>query len=120
MCKRQKSAGNNESTLALKLMSSHPLAPQNGPWSNRNFLKRRIAASDCGHKRQVVTFRFSEINADLSSPDIEGVYETQVPLEFRALLRLGCVCTVNRDVVKALAGRVSCPLFGTVYYVLKR
>ena len=48
----------------------------------------------------------SEINADLSSPDTEGVYETQVPLEFRALLRIGCVCTVSRQLVKALAGRV--------------
>ena len=47
----------------------------------------------------------SEINADLSSPDIEGVYETQVPLEFRALVALGCVCTVNRDVVRELGGR---------------
>ena len=55
----------------------------------------------------IVLFIFSEINADLSSPDIEGVYETQVPLEFRAVLNLGCVCTVNRDVVKALGGRVS-------------
>lgn len=44
----------------------------------------------------------SEINADLSSPDIEGVYETQVPLLFRALLRLGCVCSVNRQVADAL------------------
>ena len=51
---------------------------------------------------------FSEITADLSSPDIEGVYETQVPLTFRALLRLGCVCTVNRQYVRALAGKVSC------------
>ena len=44
----------------------------------------------------------SEINADLSSPDIEGVYETQVPLLFRAMLRLGCVCAVNRQVAHAL------------------
>jgi DNA polymerase epsilon subunit 1 len=45
---------------------------------------------------------FSEINADLSSPDIEGVYETQVPLLFRAMLRLGCICAVNRQVAQAL------------------
>ena len=60
---------------------------------------------------------FSEINADLSSPDIEGVYETQVPLEFRALLRLGCVCTVNRDVVKALGGKV---IFFAFLAIVKR
>jgi hypothetical protein len=48
----------------------------------------------------------SEISVDLSSPDIEGVYETQVPLVFRALVRLGCVTTVNRDFAKYMAGRV--------------
>uniref|UniRef100_A0A3P8WLR8 DNA polymerase epsilon catalytic subunit n=1 Tax=Cynoglossus semilaevis TaxID=244447 RepID=A0A3P8WLR8_CYNSE len=47
----------------------------------------------------------NEINADLSAPDIEGVYETQVPLLFRALVHLGCVCMVNKHVVRDLAGR---------------
>ncbi|KAM8886760.1 DNA polymerase epsilon catalytic subunit A [Spinachia spinachia] len=47
----------------------------------------------------------NEINADLSAPDIEGVYETQVPLLFRALVRLGCVCMINKRVVRDLAGR---------------
>ncbi|AWP07054.1 putative DNA polymerase epsilon catalytic subunit A [Scophthalmus maximus] len=47
----------------------------------------------------------NEINADLSAPDIEGVYETQVPLLFRALVKLGCVCMVNKHVVRDLAGR---------------
>ncbi|KAG7318195.1 hypothetical protein KOW79_017950 [Hemibagrus wyckioides] len=47
----------------------------------------------------------NEINADLSAPDIEGVYETQVPLLFRALVQLGCLCMVNKQVVRALAGR---------------
>lgn len=42
----------------------------------------------------------NEINTDLSSPDIEGVYETQVPLMFRAILRIGCVCTVSSEVVQ--------------------
>ena len=49
---------------------------------------------------------YSEISADLSSPDIEGVYETQVPLLFRALVKLGCVTMVNRDFAKFMAGRV--------------
>ncbi len=61
----------------------------------------------------------SEINADLSSPDIEGVYETQVPLMFRALLRLGCVCTVSRDFVKALAGRVSVTILFSAQHLLE-
>ncbi|GAA6086212.1 DNA polymerase epsilon catalytic subunit A [Tachysurus ichikawai] len=47
----------------------------------------------------------NEINADLSAPDVEGVYETQVPLLFRALVQLGCLCMVNKQVVRALAGR---------------
>ena len=47
----------------------------------------------------------SEINADLSSPDIEGVYETNVPLDFRAVLSIGCVCTVSRECVRQLGGR---------------
>ncbi|XP_062890220.1 DNA polymerase epsilon catalytic subunit A isoform X2 [Mobula hypostoma] len=47
----------------------------------------------------------NEINADLSAPDIEGVYETQVPLLFRALVQLGCVCVVNRQLSFHLAGR---------------
>jgi len=45
---------------------------------------------------------FSEINADLLSPDVEGVYETQVPLLFRAVLNLGCICAVSRQVSDTL------------------
>ncbi|XP_043925704.1 DNA polymerase epsilon catalytic subunit A [Protopterus annectens] len=47
----------------------------------------------------------NEINADLSAPDIEGVYETQVPLLLRALIQLGCVCMVNKQLARHLAGR---------------
>uniref|UniRef100_A0A670JRN3 DNA polymerase epsilon catalytic subunit n=1 Tax=Podarcis muralis TaxID=64176 RepID=A0A670JRN3_PODMU len=47
----------------------------------------------------------NEINASLSAPDIEGVYETQIPLLLRALIRLGCVCMVNRNLVRHLTGR---------------
>ncbi|XP_067911587.1 DNA polymerase epsilon catalytic subunit A [Heterodontus francisci] len=47
----------------------------------------------------------NEINADLSAPDIEGVYETQVPLLFRALVQLGCICMVSRQLSLHLAGR---------------
>ncbi|KAK3853994.1 hypothetical protein Pcinc_039493 [Petrolisthes cinctipes] len=38
----------------------------------------------------------NELMADLSTPDIEGIYETQIPLEFRAVCQLGCVCVVDR------------------------
>ncbi|CAG0912824.1 unnamed protein product [Notodromas monacha] len=37
----------------------------------------------------------SDLVADLSSPEIEGIYETQVPLDFRVLAKLGCVCRVE-------------------------
>lgn len=43
--------------------------------------------------------------ADLSTPDIEGIYETQVPLDFRALVRLGCICSVERSEARRLAQR---------------
>ena len=62
---------------------------------------------------QCIQCIFSEINADLLSPDIEGVYETQVPLLFRAVLRLGCVCAVSRQIADTLrrVSPVSLPLF---------
>ncbi|CAG5130840.1 unnamed protein product, partial [Candidula unifasciata] len=47
----------------------------------------------------------NDITADLASPDIEGVYETQVPLEFRALVKLGCLTTVNREFARSMEGR---------------
>jgi DNA polymerase epsilon subunit 1 len=46
-----------------------------------------------------------ELAAELSSPNIEGAYETQVPLLFRALVKLGCVCCVSRQDARMLAGR---------------
>uniref|UniRef100_A0A182VPQ9 DNA polymerase epsilon catalytic subunit n=1 Tax=Anopheles minimus TaxID=112268 RepID=A0A182VPQ9_9DIPT len=41
--------------------------------------------------------------ADLATPDIEGIYETQMSLEFRALMELGCVCAVQRSEARNLA-----------------
>lgn len=38
--------------------------------------------------------------ADLAAPDIEGIYESQMSLEFRALMDLGCMCSVNREDVR--------------------
>lgn len=40
--------------------------------------------------------------ADLATPDIEGIYETQMSLELRALIQLGCVCSVQRMVAKQI------------------
>ncbi|KAJ8035463.1 DNA polymerase epsilon catalytic subunit A [Holothuria leucospilota] len=53
----------------------------------------------------IYTVHANEVNTDLSAPEIEGVYETQVPLDFRALVNLGCVCQVNRDYARFLAGK---------------
>lgn len=40
--------------------------------------------------------------ASLSSPDIEGIYETQVSLEFRLLMELGCLLCVDKSEVKKI------------------
>ena len=48
-----------------------------------------------------------ELVTQLSAPDIEGVYETQVPLTFRAIVSLGCVVTVNRKFSRAVMKGVS-------------
>lgn len=45
--------------------------------------------------------------ADLATPDIEGIYETQMSLDFRALMQLGCVCSVQRSVAREIAARKS-------------
>ena len=34
---------------------------------------------------------YNEIQSELNGPEIEGVYEMGVPLEFRLLAELGCV-----------------------------
>lgn len=41
--------------------------------------------------------------ADLATPDIEGIYESQITLEFRVLMQLGCICSVQRAESKKLA-----------------
>lgn len=40
---------------------------------------------------------------DLAAPDIEGIYETQMTLEFRALIQLGCSCAVQRSEARKIA-----------------
>ncbi|KOC70592.1 DNA polymerase epsilon catalytic subunit A [Habropoda laboriosa] len=43
-----------------------------------------------------------ELLEDLSKPEIEGIYETQMSLEFRAILQLGCICTVDPKAARTL------------------
>ncbi|TPP56453.1 DNA polymerase epsilon catalytic subunit [Fasciola gigantica] len=42
----------------------------------------------------------TDIAADLARPDVEGVYELNMPSLFRALVRLGCLCRVDRETLK--------------------
>ncbi|KHN21127.1 DNA polymerase epsilon catalytic subunit A [Glycine soja] len=41
-----------------------------------------------------------KLAALLADPDVEGVYETKVPLEFNAIVQLGCVCKVDKTANK--------------------
>ncbi|KAF4531720.1 hypothetical protein B566_EDAN008933 [Ephemera danica] len=43
----------------------------------------------------------------LATPDVEGIYETQVSLEFRTLLQLGCMCGVMKGYQEMGDGRDS-------------
>ncbi|KAJ8768060.1 hypothetical protein K2173_021000 [Erythroxylum novogranatense] len=36
----------------------------------------------------------------LADPEFEGIYETKVPLEFNAILQIGCVCKVDKTATK--------------------
>lgn len=38
---------------------------------------------------------YRELTSELCAPEIEGIYETQMSLEFRVLVQLGCICTVD-------------------------
>ncbi|CAI0398250.1 unnamed protein product [Linum tenue] len=39
----------------------------------------------------------------LADPEFEGIYETHVPLEFNAVVQLGCVCKVDKSTAKRTA-----------------
>ncbi|XP_038207055.1 DNA polymerase epsilon catalytic subunit 1 [Zerene cesonia] len=43
-----------------------------------------------------------ELMSELSAPEIEGIYETQMSLEFRVLVQLGCICTVDQQEARRL------------------
>ncbi|VDP90350.1 unnamed protein product [Echinostoma caproni] len=49
----------------------------------------------------VYALHATDIAADLARPDIEGVYELNMPSLFRALMRLGCLCKVDRESLKS-------------------
>ncbi|URE33478.1 DNA polymerase [Musa troglodytarum] len=37
-----------------------------------------------------------KLAAHLADPEVEGIYETKVPLEFHAIVQIGCVCKVDK------------------------
>ncbi|XP_062219147.1 DNA polymerase epsilon catalytic subunit A-like [Phragmites australis] len=41
-----------------------------------------------------------KVAAHLAEPDVEGIYETKIPLELNAVLQIGCVCKVDKSVKK--------------------
>ncbi|TKY67092.1 DNA polymerase epsilon catalytic subunit A [Spatholobus suberectus] len=41
-----------------------------------------------------------KLAALLADPDVEGIYETKVPLEFKVIVQLGCVCKVDKTANK--------------------
>ena len=47
----------------------------------------------------------AQLMADLSTPDIEGIYELQMPLDFRAVVNLGCLAGVERSKAAQLRGQ---------------
>ena len=47
----------------------------------------------------------AQLMADLSTPDIEGIYELQMPLDFRAVVNLGCLAGVERSKATQLRGQ---------------
>ena len=55
---------------------------------------------------EVYNAHATDLVADLSTPDVEGIYETQVPLEFRALVDLGCLCVVDKAKARQLVNDI--------------
>lgn len=47
--------------------------------------------------------QISSWKMQLSGPNIEGIYETQVPLIFRIVKEFGCVCVVNKEFTRTVA-----------------
>ncbi|PSR89873.1 DNA polymerase epsilon catalytic subunit A like [Actinidia chinensis var. chinensis] len=41
-----------------------------------------------------------KLAAHLADPEVEGIYETNVPLEFHVILQVGCVCKVDKAAQK--------------------
>ena len=71
----------------LKLPNSGKILPRST--QSMNLYEYSIKESDFQE-------HFAEIETELNGPEIEGVYEMGVPLDFRILVNIGCLCTVSR------------------------
>lgn len=51
-----------------------------------------------------ISFKDNQLDLliDLATPSIEGIYETQISLEFRLLMELGCICQLQKSETKRL------------------
>ncbi|CAL8098256.1 unnamed protein product [Calicophoron daubneyi] len=49
---------------------------------------------------EVYAVHAADIAADLARPDVEGVYELNMPPLFRVLMKLGCMCRVDKEALK--------------------
>jgi DNA polymerase epsilon subunit 1 len=52
---------------------------------------------------------YNDIMLEFSNPNVEGIYEMNVPLIFRAFVNLGCVCGLKKEVKKTV-GSFYCKL----------
>ncbi|CAG9565610.1 unnamed protein product [Danaus chrysippus] len=84
-----------------------PLASDTGPHWRR--VSRVLPRARPAHHLYLYTVpealyreRCQELMSELSAPEIEGIYETQMSLEFRALVAIGCVCVVDPQEARRL------------------
>merc|ERR1719391_757980 len=79
---------------------------EGGLWRKVTKLLPRSQLSHCLYEYSVPEGVFREheaqLMADLSTPDIQGIYELQLPLEFRAVEKLGCLASVEKSKAKQL------------------
>ncbi|PPR80400.1 hypothetical protein GOBAR_AA40313 [Gossypium barbadense] len=62
---------------------------------SENFPGRRVIIDEDQFRRES-----KKLAALLADPEIEGIYERKIPLEFNAILQLGCVCKVDKTAKK--------------------
>ena len=84
-------------------------ATEGGLWRKVNKLLPRSQVAHCLYEYSVPEGVFrqheAQLMADLSTPDIQAIYELQLPLEFRAVEKLGCLVSVEKSKAKQLQGR---------------